>query len=101
GAVLEFALEPVRWGRAPVGPVRVSAVTGFGLLRSRPTLLPVRSVLVWPLRTAFVATDLVPRAEGVVGPHRSRRPGDGVEINGVRPFQPGDRLRRINWRVSL
>jgi uncharacterized protein (DUF58 family) len=100
-AVLELALEPVRWGRAPVGPVTVTASTAFGLLGCRPLAMSVRSVLVWPLREAFVATDLVPRAEGAVGPHRSRRPGEGVEINGVRPFQAGDRLRRINWRVSL
>jgi len=100
-AELTFDLEPVRWGRAPVGPVRVTAVTAYGLLRSAPLVVPLRTVLVWPLREAFVATDLVPRAEGVVGPHRSRRPGEGVEINGVRPFQPGDRLRRINWRVTM
>jgi uncharacterized protein (DUF58 family) len=98
---LHVELEPVRWGRAPVGPVRVLAVTAFGLLRAPVLTLPVRGVLVWPLREAFVATDQVPRAEGVVGPHRSRRPGEGIEISGVRPFQPGDRLRRINWRVTL
>jgi uncharacterized protein (DUF58 family) len=98
---LTFTLDPVRWGRAPVGPARVGAVTAFGLLRAPVLTLPVRGVLVWPLREAFVATDLVPRAEGVVGPHRSRRPGEGVEVAGVRPFQPGDRLRRINWRVTL
>jgi uncharacterized protein (DUF58 family) len=98
---LHFELDPVRWGRPSVGPIRVGAVTAYGLLRAPILTLPVRGVLVWPLRESFVATDLVPRAEGVVGPHRSRRPGDGVEVSGVRPFQPGDRLRRINWRVTL
>ena len=29
------------------------------------------------------------------------RPGDGTEFAGIRPFHAGDRLRRINWRVSL
>lgn len=99
--VLHFELDPVRWGRPPVGPITVGAVTAYGLLRAPVLTLPIRGVLVWPLREAFVATDLVPRAEGVVGPHRSRRPGEGVEVAGVRPFQPGDRLRRINWRVTL
>jgi uncharacterized protein (DUF58 family) len=27
--------------------------------------------------------------------------GDGTEFAGIRPFHAGDRLRRINWRVSL
>lgn len=98
---LTFTLDPIRWGRAPVGPARVTAVTAFGLLRAPTLLLPVRGVLVWPMREAFVATDVVPRAEGVVGPHRSRRPGEGIELAGVRPFQAGDRLRRVNWRVTL
>ncbi|WP_026425035.1 DUF58 domain-containing protein [Actinokineospora inagensis] len=44
---------------------------------------------------------LPPRASGLVGVHRSRRPGDGVEQRAVRPFQPGDRLRRVDWRVTL
>lgn len=100
-AELLFELEPVRWGRAPVGPAQITAVTAYGLLRCVPLTLPLRSVLVWPLRESFVATDLVPRAGGVVGPHRSRRPGEGIEINGVRPYMPGDRLRRVNWRVTL
>jgi uncharacterized protein (DUF58 family) len=43
----------------------------------------------------------MPRAAGHVGGHRSRRPGQGGEIAGVRKFGPGDRLRRIDWRVSL
>jgi uncharacterized protein (DUF58 family) len=30
----------------------------------------------------------------------SRRPGEGGDLAGVRPFVPGDRLRRINWRVT-
>jgi uncharacterized protein (DUF58 family) len=43
----------------------------------------------------------MPRAAGLVGGHRSRRPGEGGELAGVRAFGPGDRLRRIDWRVSL
>jgi uncharacterized protein (DUF58 family) len=44
---------------------------------------------------------LPPRAAGLVGVHRSARPGDGMELRDIRPFQSGDRLRRIDWRVSL
>jgi uncharacterized protein (DUF58 family) len=44
---------------------------------------------------------LPPRAAGLVGAHRSARAGDGMELRDIRPFQQGDRLRRIDWRVSL
>ncbi|HEU5107705.1 MAG TPA: DUF58 domain-containing protein, partial [Micromonosporaceae bacterium] len=41
------------------------------------------------------------RAAGLVGVHRSPRAGGGSEYRDIRLFQPGDRLRRIDWRVSL
>jgi uncharacterized protein (DUF58 family) len=44
---------------------------------------------------------MVPSAAGIVGGHRSRRLGEGVDLAGVRPFVAGDRLRRINWPVSM
>jgi uncharacterized protein (DUF58 family) len=34
------------------------------------------------------------------GDEVSRRKGDGIEFADVRPFMPGDRVRRINWRMS-
>src|SRR4029453_3328714 len=40
-------------------------------------------------------------AARLVGAHRSRRPGEGGELAGVRPFAPRDRLRRVDWRVTL
>jgi uncharacterized protein (DUF58 family) len=43
----------------------------------------------------------MPKAAGIAGTHRSRRPGEGGELAGVRPYQHGDRLRRVDWRVSL
>ena len=42
-----------------------------------------------------------PQPIGLIGAHRSRRDGNGTEFSSIRPFHAGDRLRRINWRVSL
>ncbi|MBO0841521.1 MAG: DUF58 domain-containing protein, partial [Sciscionella sp.] len=42
-----------------------------------------------------------PRSGGLVGVHRSPRAGDGTELRDIRRFVAGDRLRRIDWRVSL
>jgi uncharacterized protein (DUF58 family) len=49
----------------------------------------------------FRATDTMPRATALAGTHRSRRPGEGGELAGVRRYGPGDRLRRVDWRVTL
>ncbi|NDL56700.1 DUF58 domain-containing protein [Phytoactinopolyspora mesophila] len=43
---------------------------------------------------------LPPRPAGMVGAHRTRRPGEGTELHEISPFVPGDRLRRIDWRVT-
>jgi uncharacterized protein (DUF58 family) len=83
-----------------VGPAVLTGSAAYGLLRCGPYASVPGLVTVWPLRAGFDAVDVVPRAEGLVGPHQSRRLGSGSDIAGVRPFAPGDRLRRVNWRVS-
>jgi uncharacterized protein (DUF58 family) len=42
-----------------------------------------------------------PRSAGLVGAHRSHRPGDGIELRDVRAYHLGDRLRGIDWRTTL
>ena len=40
-------------------------------------------------------------AEGFLnGAHASRRPGAGLEFSQYRPYQPGDDLRRLDWRLA-
>jgi len=95
-----FELRSARWGRRPVGPVTLHAAAAYGLLRWPPVSSGTGMATTWPLREGFHAADIVPRAEGLVGAHRSRRAGEGSDVAGVRPFVPGDRLRRVNWRVT-
>ncbi|WP_394252086.1 DUF58 domain-containing protein [Arthrobacter pityocampae] len=63
----------------PAPPVRVSI------------LPPVGPVLARPVSRRLV---------GLAGTHRSGRPGDGGELRSVGPLQPGDQLRRIDWRAT-
>ena len=98
---LPHRLTAPRWGRSRVGRVSMSVTTAHGLLQTSVTGAEVASLATIPLRAEFSATDQVPAATGIVGAHRSRRLGEGVDPAGVRPFVAGDRLRRINWPVSL
>lgn len=93
--------EAARWGRHELGPAVARAVACDGLLVG--CVVPAAQVrqAVFPRTEAFRAVEAMPRAAGLVGVHRSRRPGEGGELAGVRAFAPGDRLRRIDWRVSL
>ena len=90
-----------RWGRHPLGPTVVRAGACDGLLRSVPQWVDAHEIGVFPVSEQFEADEAIPRAFGLAGIHRSQRPGEGGELAGVRPFAPGDRLRRIDWRVSL
>lgn len=90
-----------RWGRQRIGPVEARAFACDGLLRSRRITVGARPLRVYPTTQPFDASDAMPKAAGIAGTHRSRRPGEGGELAGVRPFQAGDRLRRVDWRVSL
>lgn len=103
GEQVEFdvRIRPMRWGRHRVGPVVLAASACDGLLECHPQVALARLLSALPIEPPFAATDVVPRAAGMVGSHRSRRPGDGGELSGIRQFAAGDRLRRIDWRVSL
>lgn len=59
-----------------------------------------RRIVLPPVR-ALPAGPLPPRPAGLVGAHHSPRPGDGTRLRDIRAFQPGDRLRDLDWRVSL
>lgn len=97
---LAVQADAVRWGRWPVGPVSVSLTSAHGLLRHRVPAMGTALVPVVPRRGFFDATDAVPHAAGMVGGHRSSRAGDGSDLLALRPYVPGDRLRRITWPAS-
>ncbi|MEU5562296.1 DUF58 domain-containing protein [Micromonospora musae] len=98
---LELTGTALRWGRHPIGPAGARVAAAGGLLVSRAVVTEPVKVKVYPKTEPFEAVEAMPRAAGLVGAHRSRRPGEGGELAGVRVFAPGDRLRRIDWRVSL
>jgi uncharacterized protein (DUF58 family) len=98
--IVTQAARALRWGRTRSGSADVTVSAAQGLFRfdAQARSTPVRIV---PLRERFHAIDAMPQAAGNLGAHRSRRPGDGTDLAGVRPFVGGDRLKRINWPVSL
>ncbi|GAA4358861.1 DUF58 domain-containing protein [Angustibacter luteus] len=99
--LLQAQLRPRRWGGRRAGPATVSLTSAWGAYRLVPPVLPERSVTVLPQPAAFDSNAPAPHPNGLVGPDRGRRVGDGSEFAGIRRFQVGDRLRRVHWPVSL
>src|SRR5262249_25155927 len=91
----------LRWGRHGIGPATAYGVACDGLLISSQAVAAEADVRVHPLMPPFRAEDAMPRATALVRSHRSRRPRVGRELAAVRRYGPGDRLRRVDWRVTL
>ena len=89
-----------RWARTSIGVAQVTAWAGQGLFWQQHDSTGQQMKVV-PYRERFSVGDALPVTTGLVGAHRSRRPGEGTDLAGIRPFQVGDRLKRINWPVSL
>jgi uncharacterized protein (DUF58 family) len=81
--------------------VRCGAWSTWGAYRSGPVDSESQRLVTLPLPAVFTPTAPMPHPEGLVGAYRSQRPGSGSEFDRLRPFQVGDRLRRIHWPVSL
>jgi uncharacterized protein (DUF58 family) len=76
------------------------ALSADGLTAVGPVAGPEAMALALPAADRMPPGPLPPRPAGFAGAHRTRRPGEGSELVDLRTFQPGDRLRRVDWRVS-
>jgi uncharacterized protein (DUF58 family) len=73
----------------------------FGMFETRDRLLASGKVLVFPEVTSLKAIPIQPpQTKGFSGPIPSHKSGAGVDFFGVRQYQLGDSLRRINWKTS-
>jgi uncharacterized protein (DUF58 family) len=84
--------EIVRVDFALVGP-QASVITA-------PARGPRSRRLIAPAILSLRRTPLPFRMFGLSGGHDSARPGDGGEFRDINQFAPGDRLRRIDWKVT-
>jgi uncharacterized protein (DUF58 family) len=97
---VELTLRCARWGGYVAGDFVLRSPDVSGLLvhewrleRPQPLKVYPRGEalqrLLRPLETQAFAGTQVPRARG-----------EGVEFADLRPFVPGDRVRRVNWRAT-
>ncbi|HSB87807.1 MAG TPA: DUF58 domain-containing protein [Ilumatobacteraceae bacterium] len=99
---LAIVIRPTRWGRRRIGPALVVASSAWAGFRwVSKGVANSRTLVALPQTSRFDASAPPVRTPGLVGVNRSPRQGSGTEFASIRPFQPGDRLRRIHWAQSL
>jgi uncharacterized protein (DUF58 family) len=97
---LTVPIDTAAWGRHQLGGGALRLATADGMYASQLVAAPEVGIRVLPPVRPLPAAELPARTTGQVGAHRTRRPGDGSELLDVREFRIGDRIRRIDWRVS-
>jgi uncharacterized protein (DUF58 family) len=99
---LDVVVRSTRWGRRRVGPALVVASSAWGAFRwTSRNGSQEASLLTLPQISRFDAAAPPVHVPGLIGVNRSPRQGSGSEFASIRPFQPGDRLRRIHWARSV
>jgi len=98
--VLALRLGCEHWGAHRVGSLLLRArdLAGLRVLDSRVTGNAV--VRVYPRPQQLQSLAAPAETQPFAGNRVARTKGDGIEFADIRPYLPGDRARRINWRAS-
>ena len=83
-----------------LGPPWVRAFGPLGLVRWQGAAGPSCTIRIVPAVGTARALLPHPDPRTAAGAHLARLPGDGIEFAEARPYQPGDRLRSVNWALS-
>jgi len=98
--VIPLRIRGERWGIHELGPATVICRDYLGLVGREHISGKLAAVRIYPrperLRAAIVPLE----AQPFVGSRVSRRRGEGIEFADIRPYMPGDRLRRVNWHAT-
>jgi len=96
---LEYVVEAPR-GSYEFQSVLVAVSEALGLFRRAARLPAYGGFSIMPRALRLRSLEIRPRRTlGFAGPIPSRQSGVGVDFFGVREYQPGDPLRRVNWRA--
>ncbi|MCL2465229.1 MAG: DUF58 domain-containing protein, partial [Micrococcales bacterium] len=95
-----LVVRTVRTGPQEVATVEAQGIGRGAVSASEPAGPVRRDTLVLPGAFPLRELPLPAQLRGLTGTHGSRRPGEGGDLRDVHLFHSGDRLRRIDWRVT-
>lgn len=97
---LSYRIRCARWGGFRIGRLYFRTHDAFGLLRHEGELDARVPLKVYPREEALRRLLRPTETQVFAGNHAARQRGEGIEFADLRPFVPGDRARRVNWRAS-
>lgn len=100
GKPRNLQITPIRWGTHQLGPATVVQSDIWGAWRLLEEHGPKYMVRVEPASTPLINTAGLKNPRGLSGSHRSSQVGEGTDLAKIRPYQVGDDLRRVNWKVT-
>jgi uncharacterized protein (DUF58 family) len=99
-AVFDVEALAMHRGRTLVGPVTIRVEDPFGLLRIDRPVVPAEEVVVVPASTALSAMDTGALAGAVSADEGRVGQGGSADDSELRPYRPGDPIRRVHWAQS-
>jgi uncharacterized protein (DUF58 family) len=97
---IELKLRCDHWGALSVGPLVVRARDILGIRTWEGQAGEVQRLRVYPAEEALHSLVAPLETQVFVGNQVSRARGEGIEFADLREWQPGDRVRRVNWRAT-
>jgi uncharacterized protein (DUF58 family) len=97
---IELPIRCVHWGAYELGKVLWRARDAFGLLTFEGSLGEATHLKVYPRGESLQRLLRPLQTQAFAGNQVTRSRGEGIEFADLRPFTPGDRVRRVNWRAT-
>jgi uncharacterized protein (DUF58 family) len=97
---LVLTLRAARWGGHVIGPTYLRARDPLGLLAWESTAGTRPELRTYPREDVLRRVIAPAETQVFTGNEVARTKGEGIEFADIRPWAPGDALKRINWRSS-
>jgi uncharacterized protein (DUF58 family) len=97
---LELPVRCARWGGYRPGEIHVRAADRLAAFVFEDVVDLRAPLKVYPLPEQLLEILKPLETQVYAGNQVARAKGDGIEFSEIRPFVPGDRVRRVNWRAS-
>lgn len=98
--VLAVRLSAAHWGAYRVGTLVLRTRDLAGLRVRDMRVTGEAGLRVYPRPPQLQALIAPAQTQPFTGNRPARARGEGIEFADIRPYLPGDRARRINWRAS-